>query len=96
MKKYFTLIIILFLISCSSFKPVYLIGQTEDVIFILDSIQKVDNINIPDTSKWLKTTIITNRGMLTSKLFYLKKDKREYIITLISQNSVEHYKYRIE
>lgn len=96
MYRYTLIFIIFFLISCVSFKPKYLSGVTYNVEQLLDSIQDVDNILIPDTSVWLKTSFITNQGVVNAKLFYLKQDKKQYIITLVNQDTVEHYKYRIE
>lgn len=94
--KYLILIGTFLIVSCSTFKPRYASGTVTDLSTLLDSIQISDNIVIVDSSKWIHTDLITNKGVLQSKLFYITKDKRQYILDILKDSTTYHYKYRVE
>lgn len=83
------------LIGCGT-KAIFVSGSTDDLSIVFDSIEKADEILIPDTSLWMKSHYMTNLGPYVEKTLIINGVGKQYILTISGDSSKIKYRYRVE
>lgn len=97
--KYLICSLVLILVSCATFKPIYLSWVTSDPLPILDSIAVADKLIVPDTSQWIKVDLINYRDTTYIRSYSLNYErKNKYYILVLTPYSDSEYviDYRVE
>lgn len=97
--KYLICSLLLILVSCTTFNPIYLSRVTSDPRSLIDSIATADGLIVPDTSQWIKVDLINYRDTTYIRSYSLnyEKNKKYYLLVLTPYSDTEYIiDYRVE